>query len=89
MSSRSTLFAKREELKKFADNVAQEFEKTNQRSFSVALVCDALLTVLDRRRKQGTPSIADEVKALLSSLPKPKQVEQEAPRDANPPSNEG
>lgn len=89
MSSRTTLFAKREELKQFAANVAQEFEKTNSRSFSVALCFDALLTVLDRRRKNGTPAISDEVKVLLSNLPKPKQVEQEAPKDANPPGNEG
>lgn len=90
MSSRTSLFAKREELKQFARNVSEEFQKTNSRSFSVALCFDALLQVLDSRRRKGTPSIAEEVKALLSRLPKePKQVEQEATKDANPPSNEG
>jgi hypothetical protein len=89
MSSRTTLFAKREDLKKFADNVALEFQHTNSRSYSVALCFDALLTVLDSRRKNGTPKISEQVKALLEKLPKqPKQVE-EAPKDANPPSNEG
>jgi hypothetical protein len=82
------LFAKREDLKKFAANVADEFQKTNSRSFSVALCFDALLTVLDNRRRKGTPSIADEVKELLSRLPKQAEPKQEEPKDANPPSNE-
>lgn len=93
MSSRTTLFAKKEDLKRLADNTARAIQETQSRSYSVAICFDALLTVLDRRRRRGTPSIAAEVKALLEQLPKgPKLAEEptkEEQKDANPPSNEG
>lgn len=74
----------------FSVNVANEMQKVSARSFSVAMCFDALLTVMDKRRKPLTPKISDEVKELLNSMAKqpPAEEKKEGP-NASPPSNEG
>ncbi len=60
---------------------------------SVAICLDALLEVMDRRRRKGTPKVSDELRALLNTMTQPIQppTEETKPEEPNasPSSNEG